>query len=483
MTTTAALAVDLDGLRMLVERRGKSFALMELVQNAWDADNVSTVRITTEYGGYNEVLFTVEDDAPDGFHDLSHAYTLFAPSKKKNDPEKRGRFNLGEKLVIALAKEFTVRTTTGTVTIDVRKNTRVVGRKKREKGSEIEALLRMSKVELEEALAAFRTLIPPDRVITDLNGEPLPNRTPIASFKRQLATEIADGEGYLRPTKRVATVFVYEPRSGETPMLYELGIPVVATGDTYHVNVMQKVPLNADRDNVPPSFLKDIRAHVLNEMAGVLTEEQASTNWVNEALEDELIEPAAVEEVLTKRFGEKRVVFDPSDAEANRIALSKGYSVIPGNTFSKSAWGAIRSSGAALPAGKVTPSPKPFHPDGKSLKTIDPSKYTDAQRRFVRAVEMLHEDLLRAPILVVLTSDITWGFNGAYGGGRVILNVAKMAANILATRTLGVVLHEFAHHYGDHLTHAFDEGIANLSATIIGRIHDNPNYMNEIQEE
>jgi 3-(3-hydroxy-phenyl)propionate hydroxylase len=31
--------------------------------------------------------------------DLTHAFTLFAESAKKGDAEKRGRFNLGEKLV------------------------------------------------------------------------------------------------------------------------------------------------------------------------------------------------------------------------------------------------------------------------------------------------------------------------------------------------------------------------------------------------
>lgn len=477
----AALEVDLLGLRQLVERRGKSFALMELVQNAWDADGVTWVRITTEYGGYNEVLFTVEDDSPEGFHDLSHAYTLFAPSKKKSDPEKRGRFNLGEKLVIALCKVFTVETTTGAVTVDVRKNTRTVNpRKKRDSGSEISALLRMTKAELEEAIVAFRTLIPPQNVRTTLNGEELPHRTPLKKFTATLQTEIADAEGYLRPTRRQATVEVYPARDGETATLYEMGIPVVETGDTFHINVMQKVPLNADRDNVPPAFLRDVRALVLNETFNALTPEDASSNWVNEALEDELIEPTAIEEVLTKRYGEKRVVYDPSDPEANRIAMAEGYTVIPGRAFSGPAWEAIRSARAALPAGQVTPSPKPFSPDGTPLKLIDPKNYTEMESQFVRAVGRLHNDLVRRPIKVALTSERSWPFNAVYGGGRVIFNVAKCTPVITVERTLGTVLHEFAHAYGAHLTHDFDEGIATLCARLIMLVTARPNYLAEI---
>jgi hypothetical protein len=32
-----------------------------------------------------------------------------------------------------------------------------------------------------------------------------------------------------------------------------MGIPVVETGDRWHVDVAQKVPLNFDRDNLPPA--------------------------------------------------------------------------------------------------------------------------------------------------------------------------------------------------------------------------------------
>jgi hypothetical protein len=60
----------------------------------------------------------VEDDAPEGFKDLSHAFTLFADSAKKSNPEQRGRFNFGEKLVLAISDEVTIRTTKGGIRFD-----------------------------------------------------------------------------------------------------------------------------------------------------------------------------------------------------------------------------------------------------------------------------------------------------------------------------------------------------------------------------
>ena len=60
----------------------------------------------------------VEDDDPEGFRDLAQSWTLFAESERKGDPTKRGRFCLGEKLVLALCSSASISSTTGTVTFD-----------------------------------------------------------------------------------------------------------------------------------------------------------------------------------------------------------------------------------------------------------------------------------------------------------------------------------------------------------------------------
>ena len=59
-------------------------------------------------------------------------------------------------------------------------------------------------------------------------------------FEETLVTEHGDD---LRPTKRKCRVEIYDPREGETATLYELGIPVVETGDRWDCSVLQKVPL------------------------------------------------------------------------------------------------------------------------------------------------------------------------------------------------------------------------------------------------
>src|SRR5271166_5190602 len=61
----------------------------------------STVALTKQ-PGVRHALLRVEDDDPEGFSSLTDSFTLFADSSKKGNVQQRGRFNLGEKLVIAM---------------------------------------------------------------------------------------------------------------------------------------------------------------------------------------------------------------------------------------------------------------------------------------------------------------------------------------------------------------------------------------------
>lgn len=48
--------------------------------------------------------------------------------------------------------------------------------------------------------------------------------------------------------------------------------------------------------------------------------------------------------------------------------------------------------------------------------------------------------------------------------GRVIINVASVEPSLQSESTLRTIIHEFGHHFGDHLTHAFDDGMALVAA-------------------
>lgn len=345
--------VDKAGLAKLLARKGVEHTVIELVQNALD-ENTSNVGITLErLKDEGRWRIVVEDDNPEGFKDLSHAYTLFAESEKKSDATKRGRFNLGEKLVIARCESASIQTTKGTILFSA--DGRRMLKDRRKKGSVFTGVMVLTNEEAQLIEAAIHTLIVPASVHVTFNMTEVKHRVPAGAFEVSLRTEIANADGMLRPTTRKTVVSLYEPLDGEEAMLYELGIPVVATGDRWHVDIAQKVPLNTDRDNVPPAYLRDVRTAVLNHQHAALTADETKESWVTSALEDETVAPEAVAAVIAGRFGDKAVISDPTDREANHRAASEGYTVVAGGALPKAAWGNVKASGALLPAGQVTP--------------------------------------------------------------------------------------------------------------------------------
>lgn len=472
MTLLPTFEVDKVGMAKVFARRGKAFVVTELLQNAYDEDTTH-VDVIIERLTPTKVRLTVEDDNPDGFADLRHAYTLFAESAKKIDPEKRGRFNLGEKLVVAVCEDSMIETTKGTVVFTDKG--RQMLRKKRAAGSKFTATLKMTKDEQAEVEAVVRTILPPAGITTTFNLTELAEREPLSVFAVTLRTEISDDEGRLKPTTRKTQVQVFDPLPGEVAGLYEMGIPVVDTDDRYHVNVMQKVPLNTDRDNVTPAYLQDVRTAVLNHMHSQLEADATREDWVTEALQDPDVLPEAVNSVLTGRYGEKRVIMDPTDMEANKIAVSEGYTVIPGGALPKLAWGNIKSSGAALPAGKVTPSPNP-NEGAENLKLMEPEHYPDAVQQVVDFAKVLAEKLIGVTLDVQVAQATSWPFAATYGPphasqAKLTLNYGRLGYGWFAgdlEPILDILFDEFGHYFtGDHLSREYYKGLRLLGARAV----------------
>lgn len=462
--------VDPRGLKKLLERRGKEFIVFELIQNAWDQD-VTTVNVSlTKEPGSRFAELVVEDNDPRGFDRLSDAWTLFAESGKKGDATKRGRFNLGEKLVLAVCDEAEIVTTTGGVRFD--KDGRHRLRKTREYGSAFWGSLRLTNEEFAACCAAVERLIPPAGIITTFNGKPLELRTPIVETEASLATEIADADGNLRRTTRKAAVRIYKPLPGEVGTLFEMGIPVVETGDGFHADVGQKVPLNFDRDNVPPAYLRAVRTLTLNAVHHRLNHEDATSVWVRDALGSNDVSAAAVRSVVEERFGYKAVVYDPSDPEANKLAVAAGYTVVSGGQLSKSEWENVRAAGALRPAGQVTPSPKPFTPDGEPLRLVPEAEWSAAELNVVGKFKAIAQALINSPIRVEIADDPHWRFGGCFGreNGRLIVNRACNSPQFfdgVNEENLDFLIHELGHHYeGDHLSESYYRALTSLGARL-----------------
>ncbi len=469
--------VDKEGLRKILERRGKALILAELLQNSWDTDAKNVEVILDKIPGRPFARIIVKDDHPEGYADLSHAFTLFAPSEKKGDPEKRGWMNLGEKLVLSMCKWAQIKSTKGSVHFN-EDGTMTRRRKKTEKGSICEAEIRLNQEEFDEVVASFYDLIAPPHCTTTLqvdSAEPdtLPTRKPICTFEASLTTHIADEEGLMKRTTRKTMVEVYDLAEHERNeddddmggWIYEMGIPVVNTGDRYHINVLQKVPVNMDRDNVPPSYLKKLRALVLNHTAQLLSKDESAESWVTNALESDDVESAAVNTTMDKRYGEKRASYDPNDPESSKNLMAQGYTIVHGRSLPAGAWDSVRRSGAILSSSTIAPTPRPYSddPNAPPVKVVPKEKWNEGMHEIAIVAKELAKHLIGTQALqvrYVLPKDRSWG--ACCDGYNLDFNVSKLGYKYFQDwhnypqLVLDLLVHEFAHKKaGDHLDETF----------------------------
>jgi hypothetical protein len=458
------LDVDLDGLRNILERRGKQFALYELAQNCWD-EQATRVDIVLTRPVNGQSLLSVMDDSPEGFRDLSDAYTLYAPSYKKEDPGKRGAFNVGEKYVLALCTEAMISTTTGEVSFNGEGRSRTEKRK-RMVGSEFKGHMRLTLAEYDEMCAAAKKLIPP--IPTFFNGEEIPDRKPLREWRATLETVKSDAEGNLRRTERLTTVSVYAVLEGEKAHLYEMGIPVVELNAKYHVSVAQKCPLNVDRDNVKPSYLRAIYVELLNNTKDLLEEADANTTWVRTAASDPRCEDEAIRVVLDMRYGPNRVSHDMNDVGSNREAASKNWTVVTGGSMSKGEWENARRAEAIKPAGAVFPTD--INKAKNPAKVYERGEWTPEMETFAGFVGDVSPVLIGKLVSVRYIRDRAISLCGSFApqSSEMTINLAHHEVGDFVS-DLDLMIHELAHdtvQSNDHLSARFYEATCQIGAKL-----------------
>jgi hypothetical protein len=275
----------------------------------------------------------------------------------------------------------------------------------------------------------------------------------------------------MRPRQRKTQVGVYEALPGEVPSLYEMGLPVVETGDKWHVCVGQKVPLNRDRDNVRPAYLQAARVAVLNAAFDLLTtEEEATAGWCKLAGSDQRCADEAIKHLVRLRFGEKVAAPDPSDVEAMKRFQSQGGTIVVG--LSKGEWANVRRSGAVLPAGQICPTAKPYSadPDADPVTIIPEEKWSEGMRNIASYARFLAKELMDVS-LVVSVVHITNAFAACYGSGRLDFNLFRLGHKWFeqgVTEDVDwLLIHEFGHQYsGDHLSGEYHDALCRLGARL-----------------
>lgn len=478
---------DKEGLRQvnerLVERRGFGIIGGELYQNVMDTDATECTIQIERVLSRPRIIIVVTDNGP-GFSKLSDAWTLFAPSEKKDDPTKAGRFNLGEKMVLSFAHHAIIHTTSGTVKFN-RDGRRNYPRQKREKGTCFTAVLAGTTERYNQLIEYMHKIIVRDGLRLKINGHEVPHRIPIHHWQETLATEIGDN---LRSTRRQTNMQVYEVNGNETAMLYELGIPVVETDDKWHINIQQKVPLNTDRDNVTPAYLRAVRVSMLNQMYREIGDDDTESAWVNEATSSPGCSNEAAEAFRIKKYGKKSVVSDPFNREADSVAQSEGYTIIPSHGLTRGQRdnlkdaGTLKSSSAEFPtAGKGAYSD---NPDAPPVEVVPQNKWSDGMKKIKAytaglACRLLDRHIAIRFVIMRHYPGKPWG--AAYGNGQFDFNVHYLGRHWFdqgATEDVdSLILHELGHETeSDHCSANFHQVLTKLGAKLKAEALKDPQW-------
>lgn len=459
--------IDRAGFRRQFEGKDKSWILFELLQNAWDEDGCTLVTVTIEPVPHkHQILIVVTDDAPLGFQRLADAYTLWTESLKVDDAKKRGRFNEGDKKVILYAEWATIVTTSGTIEFKDEERHESSGRVAR--GSEITVAIKGTVAERQEMINGALSLIPPDHIKTVVNGIELEHRSPAGSFEWTLPT-VQGPE--LRATQRKSIVQLYTPKASEVATLYECGIPVVETGDAYHVNVGQRVPLNRERDNVTPAYSKLIRALTLNEMHSKLPESEFTKPWVAQAVTHDKVLSQAVNSYLDAKYTSNRVSFDPHSPESNSAAFANGTMVVFGRNEPKEVWDKAKEANLIGSSSQMYP----VQIERVAQDKIVPeAKWTDGMRNIAEYSKWVAKAAINKSIRVTFVNDSSMSIAASFGHAHLTYNVGRLGwAFFNDGPTFEVdklLIHELGHDEtygsGDHLSDSYHRGLCRVGAKL-----------------
>jgi hypothetical protein len=454
-----------EGWRRSNRARPLGQLVREALQNAFD-QQARRVKVRLA-----EDEVRIEDDAPRGLARDEFAFTVFL-GEKDTPPTWRGRKGRGLKEMIAASDHAEVETVGRTLVFDsagrhVKPNARQVG-------TCLRLFRRTSVREREAAVQLLRLTIPPPGVELSINGRGV--RPPRAKDSLQdcpLET-VELHHGVERYTERATRVDLYHPRPGETPHLFELGLPVEAHHLPWHVDVQQRIPLAAERDAARDAYKRTLAAILLETMAPELTRQELSGAWVTEVLAHFSLGPEALQAYVAKVLPARAVL--SSGPRADDRARQLGAKVVELRGMPPSALEQletlVESAEAYVERMEGPPRDVRVNPGARA-------------QRFVALVRRLSRELTGREVGVEFferkTRDPAARVDAEYDRERHLLRVnvrgQMRLEDPLDPETLGILLHELAHEAGDEHDFGFIHRLEMLAGKAMRCLVDQPGLL------
>ena len=344
---TTLFEVDTEGLREVIGGTEPWRHAIELVANVFDEyrgysegrvkPTFCSVTLTKE--GRNPAVLTVTDNGA-GFDEVSDVWTFFRTTAKRSTADVSGRFNAGEKQLLAVATEAEILTGRHTVTFKDGKRKHVAHKTAKHAGTKVTVLLRWNFADYETALLQLKSVLPPQGLEYVVNGERIALPKLRATTRVSLPTVLlanVDGTNALRNSWRKTTVDVFEADVTE-PTLYELGVPVCKLEHEFpfSLNVNQKIPVPISRDVVSKTYIERLIGSVLQSTAmdgiSLLTTEHADATFLKASFEY-ITDTDALEQVIGDVL--PNAVQWSSNTAANTLAAMEGMDVLSRGKFGR----------------------------------------------------------------------------------------------------------------------------------------------------
>lgn len=449
-----------EGWRRLSAGRPLGRLLLEGLQNAFD-QAASSVEVDL---GPDRVI--IEDDAS-GVGDLALVYTVFM-SDADDGPMRRGRMGRGLKELVAGMDAAEVHTVGATVVFD--KFGRRTLPATRTRGTRLVLYRRSTTAELDEAAAMLRLVIPPPRTALRVRGRLVRRPRPLVALEPCDLETVVVRDGVERAVERGTRVSLYHPRRGDTPHLFELGLPVEPLNVPWHVDVEQRVPLGAGRDGVPEGYKLRLKLILLEELiSSYLDAKDLRADWVAEVLARAVPSQRTLDAYVSRTFPRRTVL--AGGARANDRARQLGAHVVDVSGIPRGMLATLaRSMRSAEEFVRA-------HDDEAGEEAVEP---TEAHRAFAEFVVWLGKKLCDTRVRVrfvrkqvssdgLLENACTDSANGEI---RFNVDSALDFDDPSDPATLGVVLHELAHLGNPEHDRAFIDRLqllAGRSVALLGR--------------
>ncbi|MGD9667839.1 MAG: ATP-binding protein [Hyphomicrobiaceae bacterium] len=304
------LQISTTGFAALNQSRPPEHLVKELVQNSLDAveDTGGTVELTYRHNGSD---FVVEcRDTGSGIQDLLAMRVVYL-TFKTDSHLKRGRFGRGFKEILSVAKTASIHSGNKEIHF-VEEEGRQITREAEAVASIVGTRIRMTfswpPGTVDQFDDYFSRFIVPENVQLILNGRALPHRESAHIIDATLVTEVYNSESHSwQKPRRKTSIELIRARQDEEPYIYEMGIPVASAewAVLYHANVLQRVPMNPNRDALASGYAKRIHLACLPILLPELDQEEITADWVGSAGAEAA--PEIQQKIITKAFGEGAV--------------------------------------------------------------------------------------------------------------------------------------------------------------------------------